>query len=45
MRGIWRRIVLQPFLRQFGEHERDPHLEDKLYGERDGSGTTQIKVI
>ncbi len=34
--GIWRRIALLPFLRQFAEHERDPHLETKLLAERDG---------
>lgn len=34
--GIWRRIVLLPFLWQFAEHERDPYLETKLLAERDG---------
>jgi putative DNA primase/helicase len=34
--GIWRRLVLIPFRRQFAEHERDPRLEEKLLGERDG---------
>lgn len=34
--GIWRRLVLIPFRRQFAEHERDPHLEHKLLAERDG---------
>ncbi len=34
--GMWRRIDLWPFERQFAEHERDPQLLDKLLEERDG---------
>lgn len=34
--GIWRRLHLIPFRRQFAEHERDPWLESKLLEERDG---------
>ena len=34
--GIWRRLVLIPFRRQFAEHERDPYLEHQLLAERDG---------
>lgn len=34
--GIWRRLVLIPFKRQFAESERDPHLEERLLSERDG---------
>lgn len=34
--GIWRRVHLIPFRRQFAEHERDPWLEQKLLEERDG---------
>ena len=34
--GMWRRLDLWPFERQFAEHERDIHLLDKLLAERDG---------
>jgi putative DNA primase/helicase len=34
--GIWRRLVLLPFKRQFAPEERDPKLEQKLMAERDG---------
>ena len=34
--GIWRRIVMLEFTRQFAEDERDPHLESRLLEERDG---------
>jgi putative DNA primase/helicase len=34
--GIWRRIALLPFKRQFAPHEQDPNLEAKLLAERDG---------
>ena len=34
--GMWRRLDLWPFERQFAEHERDMHLSDKLLAERDG---------
>ncbi|MBW9248987.1 MAG: hypothetical protein GJU72_07940 [Acidithiobacillus ferriphilus] len=34
--GVWRRLVLIPFLRTFAESERDPRLEQKLLAERDG---------
>lgn len=34
--GIWRRLVLIPFRRQFKVDERDPYLESKLLDERDG---------
>lgn len=34
--GIWRRLVLLPFQRQFSEGEKDPWLEQKLLAERDG---------
>lgn len=34
--GIWRRIVLIPFLRTFADHERDAHLADKLRNELPG---------
>ncbi len=34
--GIWRRLVLIPFRRQFKAVERDPDLESKLLDERDG---------
>ena len=34
--GIWRRIVLLPFQRQFAPHEQDSKLEAKLLAERDG---------
>jgi len=34
--GIWRRLVILPFRRNFAPHEQDPHLEGKLLKERDG---------
>lgn len=34
--GMWRRLDLWPFERQFAEHERDTHLLDKLLAEREG---------
>lgn len=34
--GIWRRLVLIPFSRQFKDEEKDPYLEEKLLAERDG---------
>jgi putative DNA primase/helicase len=34
--GVWRRLVLVPFLRTFAEADRDPRLEEKLLAERDG---------
>ena len=34
--GMWRRLDLWPFERQFAESERDPELKDKLLLERDG---------
>lgn len=34
--GIWRRLVLIPFRRQFKIDDRDPCLESKLLEERDG---------
>lgn len=34
--GLWRRIVLIPFKRQFSETERDQNLEARLLSERDG---------
>ena len=34
--GIWRRLMVLRFGRQFKEHEKDPHLQDKLLAERDG---------
>lgn len=34
--GIWRRLVLIPFNRQFKDDEKDPNLEEKLLAERDG---------
>jgi len=34
--GVWRRIALIPFRRQFTEGERDDHIEQKLWAERDG---------
>ena len=34
--GIWRRLVLLPFLRNFKDGEKDPNLEQKLLAERDG---------
>lgn len=33
--GIWRRLVLLPFGRKFGDDEQDPQLEEKLLEERD----------
>jgi putative DNA primase/helicase len=34
--GIWRRLVVVPFQRKFEESEKDEHLEEKLFAERDG---------
>jgi putative DNA primase/helicase len=34
--GIWRRIVVVPFRQKFEGAQRDPHLEAKLWAERDG---------
>lgn len=34
--GIWRRLLLVPFLEQIGHNERDPGLPAKLWAERDG---------
>ncbi len=34
--GIWRRIVVLPFRQKFEGTRRDPHLEAKLWAERDG---------
>ena len=34
--GIWRRLVVIPFLQQFSGAGKDPNLEDKLLAERDG---------
>jgi len=34
--GIWRRLVLIHFAKQFIGSQRDPHLEEKLLSERDG---------
>ena len=34
--GMWRRLDLWPFERQFAEHERDMQMIDKLLAERDG---------
>lgn len=34
--GIWRRLILIPFSRQFKDEEKDPYLEEKLLAERDG---------
>jgi len=34
--GIWRRLVVIPFRRKFEESEKDEHLEEKLFAERDG---------
>jgi putative DNA primase/helicase len=34
--GYWRRVKLVPFRRFFEEHERDPHLRDKLLAEAPG---------
>ena len=34
--GIWRRLVLLKFGRQFIEGEKNPHLEQQLMDERDG---------
>lgn len=34
--GMWRRIDLWPFERQFAEEERNPRLSDELIQERDG---------
>lgn len=40
--GIWRRLVLLPFKRQFAPHERDASLEEKLDAERDGILTWMV---
>lgn len=40
--GIWRRLVLLPFQRQFEPHERDTGLEQKLHAERDGILTWMV---
>ncbi len=34
--GIWRRLVVVPFRQKFEGAQRDPHLEAKLWAERDG---------
>lgn len=34
--GIWRRLVLLPFKRQFKDEDKDPQLEQKLHAERNG---------
>jgi len=34
--GIWRRFLMVPFEEQIPEAERDPHLAEKLWAERDG---------
>jgi len=34
--GIWRRLVLIPFRKQFTNDQKDPNLEQKLLAERDG---------
>jgi putative DNA primase/helicase len=34
--GIWRRLMVLRFGRQFKDHEKDPHLQDKLLAERAG---------
>lgn len=34
--GIWRRFLMVPFTEQIPVAERDPHLVDKLWEERDG---------
>lgn len=34
--GIWRRLVVLPFRQKFEGARRDPHLEAKLWAERDG---------
>lgn len=34
--GIWRRIVVLPFRQKFEGANRDPHLEAKLWAERNG---------
>ena len=34
--GFWRRLRLVPFYRQFGEHERDTQLAERLLGELPG---------
>lgn len=34
--GIWRRLILLPFMRRFDEHEQDTNLEQTLLDERDG---------
>lgn len=34
--GIWRRLVLIPFRKNFTGREKDPYLEQKLLDERDG---------
>ncbi|AMK24908.1 phage/plasmid primase, P4 family [Sphingobium sp. TKS] len=34
--GIWRRIVVLPFRQKFEGAQRDPHLEPKLWAERNG---------
>jgi putative DNA primase/helicase len=34
--GIWRRLMVLRFGRQFKDHEKDPHLQEKLLAEREG---------
>ncbi len=34
--GIWRRLVILPFRQKFEGARRDPHLETKLWAERNG---------
>jgi putative DNA primase/helicase len=34
--GVWRRIVVLPFRQKFEGAQRDPHLETKLWAERNG---------
>ncbi|MDE8651434.1 phage/plasmid primase, P4 family [Novosphingobium album (ex Liu et al. 2023)] len=34
--GIWRRVVVLPFRQKFEGTQRDPHLETKLWAERNG---------
>ncbi|WP_138423705.1 DNA primase family protein [Maritimibacter alexandrii] len=49
--GIWRRFLMVPFDEQIPEHERDPHLVEKLWEERDGifqwlvAGLNQFREI
>jgi len=34
--GIWRRLIMLRFARQFKDHEKDAHLQERLLEEREG---------